>query len=439
MLYCIQRMTSRSLPIAVAGLLLIASNANGRDPQPGETYREFAAHQSGNNWRVTSPNATEPRARRFLPNPEIHLQISTLEGAVRAEALLDRWSGHTGTTEPRLRFNNQAWLDVPPPRSPPGQGDHQRYYFQDNPAIEVPLVHLRQGDNTFQATCSHDNPTGWGQWGLNSLILRVYYDPAKINPVQHAPAGAPPTSGRIVSPARGATIGENPTIRIEATSESGVSRIDVLAWYEGYDENGDGVWQDWHGGYFQPSRGAPAELREHVGTVWRSPFELVWNTRFVPDQQPAAVQLIARVQDSHGLWFVTQPVTGLTLKRQHQSVRLFRASSVPARFAVRNHKTQSCSIPIPPENDLSRVVEAGLHLRTWHGWDGHHQPLKLNELTRAIEGKNHHHDYDIHLIPPGTLLNGDNIFTVSSETREHMLEVQWPGPALMVRFRNADQ
>jgi hypothetical protein len=399
-----------------------------RGPQPGEVYREFASHQGGNDWRVTNPEAKEPRARKHLPNPALPLRIDSLEGAVRAEAVLDRWGGHVGTKRPQIRFNDNAWLDVPPPLDAPGQGNHERYYFQDNPVTAVPLKHLKAGDNTFQGTCSHENPTGWGQWGLYSLILRVYYEPT----------AGPHPAGRIVSPAQDATIGENPTVRIEASSPSGVARVDVLAWYEGYDENGDGVWLDWHGGHFQPVRGYAADLRDHVGTLWRSPYELTWDTRWVPDQPSRAVQLIARIQDSRGTWFVTQPVTGLTLRRQGQSVRLYRTAEVPARFGVRNHATRSCVIPIGSDQDLSRALEAGLHYRTWHGWDGHHKPFRLNDLVHANEGKNHHFDYDIHLIPPAALRTGDNVFTIRSETEEHMLEVHWPGPALTVRFRTGD-
>ncbi|MPY86482.1 MAG: hypothetical protein GEU99_01000 [Luteitalea sp.] len=398
-----------------------------RGLQPGEVYREFASHQGGDDWRVTNPNAEE-RARRHLPNPTLHLSIDSLEGAVRAEAVLDRWSGHIGTKQPRIRFNANAWLDVPPPLAPPGDGDHERYYFQDNPIVAVPLKHLEAGENAFEGTTSHENPTGWGQWGLYSLILRVYYDPSTV----------PHPAGRIISPADGGTIGENPSIRLEASSPSGVARVDVLAWYDGYDENGDGVWLDWHGGYFQPLRGYAADLREHVGTVWRAPYELTWDTRWVPDQEPRAVKLIARIQDSRGTWAVTQPVIGLTLQRRGESVRLYRAADVPPRFGVRNHSTQSCRIPIPPEHDLSQVVEAGLHVRTWHGWDGHHKPFRLNDLVHPNDGKNHHHDYDIHVIPSSALRTGDNVFTISSETEHHMLEVHWPGPALSVRFRTGE-
>jgi hypothetical protein len=303
------------------------ATAAPRGPQPGDVYREFAAHQGGDDWRVTNPAVTVERARRHLPNPVLRITLGDLTGAVRAEAMLDRWGGHVSTKRPQLRFNGREWLGLPPPLKPPGNGDHERYYFQDNPVIDVPLEQLQPGENTFEGTTSHENPAGWGQWGLYSMILRVYYEPAKM----------PHAMGRIVSAERGGTLVENPLVRVDATSPNGVARVDVLAWYEGFDENGDGVWLDWHEAYFQPMRGHAADLREHVGTAWRAPYEIRWDTRWVPDQAPRAVQLIARLQDARGAWFVTDPVADLTLRHEGATVRMYRAAEVPCdlEFATR--------------------------------------------------------------------------------------------------------
>jgi hypothetical protein len=416
---------------AILGLACLLATAvslhaqAARGPQPGDVYREFAAHQGGDAWRVTNPEAEGDRPRRHLPNPVLGFSINTLDGAIRAEAMLDRWSGHVNTRRPQIRFNGKAWLDVPPPLVPPGPGEHEAHYFQDNPVIPVPIEYLKQGANTFEGTTSHMNPKGWGQWGLYSMILRVYYDPAK----------RPHPTGRIVLPREGATFGENPRVDVEASSVQGLARVDVLAWYEGYDENGDGVWLDWHGGNFQAVRGGPADLREHVGTAWRAPYQVTWDTRWVPDQQPRAVKLVARIMDSGGTWTVTRPVENLTLRRDGESVRLYRAGELPVRFGVRNRQVKSCAMAIPAEDDLSQVIEAGLHLRTWHAFDGHHHPFRLNDHSQPNGGKNHHYDYDIHLIPPGALRTGENVFTISSDTEHHMLEVHWPGPALTVRYR----
>ncbi len=422
----------RNLSFFLAAAVVLWNTALNADdlwlgvPPPGSVYVEVATHQDQQDWRVTNPMASDPRPHRHLPNPILTIHLDSLEGAVRAEAILDRWGGHYKTLDPRIRFNGHPWLDVPFPRKPPAKVEPQRQYFHDNPVIPIPLEYLVEGVNSFQATTSHENPEGWGQWGLYSLILRVYYDPEKVS---HP-------SGRIVSPKQGATMGENPTIAIEASSRNGVAQVDVLAWYEGYDENGDGVWLDWHGGNFQPVRGEPADLMEHVGTLWRAPYEITWDTRWVPDQAPGKVKLVARILDSLGTWTVTEPVEGLSLERVGESVQLFKPGPLPERFGVRTGREMKfCMISLPPDLKLYNILEAGLHLRTWHGWDGHHKPFKLNAWSHSVDGKNHHYDYDIHLVPPAELVPGDNRFEVHSETVHHSLEVLWPGPALTVRFQ----
>ena len=95
---------------------------------------------------------------------------------------------------------------------------------------------------------------------------------------------------------------------------------------------------------------------------------------------------------------------------------------------------KACRIRIPDEADLTKATEAVLALRTWHGWDGHHEPLDLNGHRFAIRGKNHHYDYDMLPVPLEALKKGDSVLTIRSNTEHHMLEVLWPGPALIVRY-----
>ena len=395
-----------------------------RGPKPGDVYREFAIHNGGNrNWRVHDPNARAEGAKQFLPNPVLTISVDDLQGAIRAEALLDRWGGHIKTADRKIRFNENAWLDVPTLTTPPeGRADY--YYFEDNPVIDVPLSHLKPGDNTLEGTCGVRDNYNWGQWGLYSLILRVYYDPAT----------QPPVRGRIVSPRPGATLNEDPTIALDCPPNT--QRVVVLAWYDGYDENGDGVYQDWHGGHFQPLRGEPAALADHVGTATRAPWSIKWRTRWVPDQESGSIKLIARIQRDDGTWSVTPPVEGLSLQRAGESVRMYRAKNVPERFGVRMNQRQSCSIAVAKDFDPSKVIEAALALRTWHGWDGHHQPLQLNDHSFPVAGNNHHYAFKYLSVPADAIRPGDNIFAIHSQTEHHMLEVLWPGPALLVRFRN---
>jgi len=395
-------------------------------PRAGDVYKEYILHNSGDRaWRVTSPEARDSGAQKFLPNPIWELEIDDLEGAIRAEVMLDRWGGHLDTTNPAIRFNKQEWLSLAPPSMGNGVSLPENYYFQDNPVIAVPLEHLKEGKNTIEGICGHKKPGGWGQWGLYSLMLRVYFDPTK----------KPHLKGRIVSPLSQQTIEENPVITIAVDKEDQLDRIEVFAWYEGYDENGDGRFLDWHGGWYQPNRNEPAEWRDHVGTVLKAPLQVTWNTRWVPDQPPGQIRLIARIRDKSGTWSVTEEVTGLTLHRPNETVTLHCVRDFPPEFGVRVGQRRSCSIRLPESYNPEAVVEAGLHYRTWHGWDKHHAPYKLNDYERPHEGNNHHYHYHIHSIPPQVLRPGDNIFEIFSETDHHMLEILWPGPALIIRAK----
>ncbi|TWU62150.1 Soluble aldose sugar dehydrogenase YliI precursor [Crateriforma conspicua] len=394
-------------------------------PKPGDVYREYAIHNGGNfDWRVTDPNASAEGAKKFLPNPVLMLAVKDLEHAIAAEVVLDRWGGHAGTSDKRIRFNGNTWIRLPELSTTPKGHSPEKYHSQDNPVVTLPLDHLIQGENRIEATVGPSNQNHWGQWGLYSLILRVYYDPAAKS---HA-------TGRITSPATGSIISDDPLIRVDATKDA--ERVDVLAWYDGYDENGDGIYQDWHVSRFQPWRGQAADLQNHVGTIDPSigQHELRWDTHWVPDQTPESIKLVARIHDDDGTIFVTDVVDGLTLSRESVSVRQYRASDVPESFSVRVGKEKSCRISIDPTAPIERAEEAVLHYRTWEASDAHHEPLRLNGHPHRHEGKNHHYDYDLLPIPVGQLRRGDNRFTIRSETQHHMVEVLWPGPAITVRY-----
>jgi hypothetical protein len=415
-------------PLVKWGLLVAwISSSLPALPEPGEVYREYTTSNGGNNWRITNPAATDPGALAFLPNPILNTSSLDLTHAIRAEAVLDVWGGHVRTINRQLRFNSNEWLDVPRPLLPGTAVVESFYYTQHNPTIAVPLAHLQSGTNTFEGTCAHSFTTGWGQWGLYAITLRIYYDPTKIT--------AP--TGQITSPNSGTTLTENPTIAVAATAAAGIKQVDLIAWYDGYDENGDGITLDWHESRFVENRGAPPVLRHHVGSLTNSPYSLMWDTKSVPDQPVAGLKLVARIQDQTGLWFVTPIVDQLSLERTDFSVRLFGPEDFPPGFGMRTGSIteRSLSIPLPPSIDPTQVAEAGLHYRTWNGWDGYHEPWQLNEFTHPNDGKNHHYDYDIIAVPPSALRSGENTFTIRSNTAEHALEVLAPGPALTLRTR----
>ena len=307
---------------AIVSSAASAAQFLGGGPGPGSVYKEFTFKNNIDNWRVTDPgmNLTKyPEGAAFLPNPKLYLSVDDLAGAVSAEVVIDFWGGHEGTTNKRFRFNYNSWITIPElntlgPCPSPGN----KYIQQLNHLIQVPLSHLKTGSNVFEGT-SGPNGWDWGQWGWYGLILRVYYNSSK-----------PHATGQIASIQSGATFTDNPTITVNTSG--GANRVDVLAYYDGYDTDGDGNFAAYHRNYHRSSFNDPMDIKKHVGTDTSSPFAVTWNTQWVPDQASGAVKLLARIRNGSGYWYVTPEVKNLTLQRNNFSVKHFKPSGVPEKY-----------------------------------------------------------------------------------------------------------
>jgi len=436
------RFPGSCLAVCLASLVASAALAGVRSPAPGEVYREFTVimRNTTKEWRVTDPNAPyvgDPNnsPSTFLPNPKLSFQIPTgqLSGAVRAEAILDYWGGHVGTIGQRLRFNSKPWIAVPSLATTPTAAEC--YTQQWNPAVDVPLAHLREGTNVLEGTSGGQTcfNFGWGQWGWYALTVRVYYDPNRV---------AHPT-GAIVAPGTDATFPDNPTVSVNASGGGGIERVQVLAWYDGPDEDGDGVYLDYHQSYHRPASSTVNDVAHHVWTDTTAPYSGVWNTTLVPDQPRGGIRLVARIKGRNGLWYVTSEVRNLTLSRPNSSVRLFKPFDVPRRFWVRNGSGQrnlSAKLTIPSGLNPKSAVWAKLVVRTWNGIDGaaeagQDHSTKVNGWRVPVTyGANHYYSLDVVDVPPSVLVNGTNTVTFDSQSTHHGIEILWPGPMLLVRF-----
>lgn len=437
----------RSFALAAAVAVTLATSVAAQPvlkaPQSGETYREYVhlATLNGVNWRVTDPNATftspngEPAD--FLPNPTHVLGNLDLAQAVRAEALLDAWGGHVGTTGKQIRFNGNSFQNLPDILGTPGAP--QCYTHQYNPVVPIQLSHLQGTGNNFAATA--DDQTcfsfNWGQWGLYMTVLRVYYDSStKAHP-----------TGAITSHSAGGTISENATIACNPSGGSGgIARVEYFAYYDGYDTDGDGVYQQYHESYSRTRTQSGKVTRNHVGTATSAPWQVQWDTTLVPDQAPGSVKLVARIQDNAGIWHVTPEVTGLTLTRSG-SVKLYKPTNVPQRMWTRdfagNNDGVQCNVTIPASDDLGDAEAAYLLVRTWNGIDGQAEPgedhfTRVNGVSIGDFGEDHFYSYDVIPISPG-LLNSNsspnnNVISFLSESTHHGVEILWPGPAVIVRY-----
>ena len=400
------------LAVLIQGLVFAGFSDGG--PKPGDVYKEFVISMTSQNWRVTDPNMDtqrHPGGAAFLPNPVINFSIDDLQGATRAEVVIDFWEGHEGTTGKKFRFNGNAWINIPEPLG-------TKYMQQVNHLISVPLSNLSAGNNRLEGT-SGPNSWDWGQWGWYGVIVRVYYGSSK-----------PHATGQITSPASNTAFGENPVVT--ASTSGNVSRVDFLASYDGYDTDGDGVFTGYHRDYHRPSWNTPMGIRNHVGTDSASPFSTTWNTQWVPDQATGSIKLVARIRDANGYWYVTPEVTGLSLGRGNSSVKLYKPSGVPQLYWVRNNQTKSSKVNIAT---LSSATSAIMHVPTWDGNDGSDEFYsKVNSWTAPKYGANHFFSYDELPVPLSALKTGENTITFHSSTVHHGIEVIWPGPAIAVRY-----
>lgn len=388
---------------------------------PGAIYKEFAINlYTGNNWRVTEPESPQAGAQEFLPNPILNLTIDDLEGAIRAEALIDVWGGHIGTTGKKIRFNENDWIDIP---EISGLSSPECYMTQYNVIVDLPLEYLVEGVNTFQGTSGPQTCYGfnWGQWGWWVMMVRIYYGPDKAH-----------TGGSILYPESGSVINDYADIKISVDQPERVSQVQVLGKYYGYDENGDGKYHDWHRAYHS------VNIEEHIGSITESPFSLSWNTEYIPDQKPGDISLMARIKDTSGVWYVSEIAEQITLERNSSySVSLYPAVNVPQKYWVRAGAEASSDVEI---SELTNAISANLLHRTWNGSEtqaaggSYHRPLTVNKGKYKVHGNSHNFANSSVEIAVGDLLIGTNAIKYVSDTEHHGIEILWPGPAILVRY-----
>ncbi|MCK5347059.1 MAG: hypothetical protein KAR20_26800, partial [Candidatus Heimdallarchaeota archaeon] len=305
--------------------------------------------KDNNKWRVTDPDAGNEGAQDFLPNPIIYFSIDDLKDADSAKAIIDIWGGHPGTIGKQFRLNDSAWIDIPV--YPTHLDNPQCYMNQYNTEIDIPLEYLVEGENKLEGTsggqsCYNFN---WGQWGWYLFNLRVFYSPKKAHPI-----------GGITKPKTGDTISEFPKIICNASSDTLIEKIEILANYNGYDVDGDNVFFEWHRYYHDRN------IAENVATMYNEPYTAVWNTQMVPDQD-SYISIVARIKDSRGYWYVTEIIDSLILKRnENVSVKIYNSNDIPEKFWVRAGQNKHSYISIP---DTSNAIQAWVHHRTWNGKD----------------------------------------------------------------------
>ena len=417
--------TKSTLALAFLGFILLASTAMAQ-PLPGDVYRDYTWHPnegtgpaSTSIWqRVTGPNATEAGAQAFLPNSVNHLQIDDFEHATHAEISLEVLNVHPGTVGHKVRMNGNSWLPIPFSPLVPGSAGTGlpalEYHTMQYPTIPVSLSSLVDGDNTFEFTAANGTSfaSRWPQWISYGATVRVYYDESlKSHP-----------TGQISSHSNGGTVGENEVFQATTSSSTPIQQVDFVGKYTDFNWKGDGNYRQWQ------DQTLYSDVRNHIGSDSQAPYGVAWQNSWIPDQD-VPMEVSARIVDNSGLTYVTPSVTGLDLDRSY-SIEMIKPHDVPKKWGTRAGNTDTAKINV--NSDLSDATAARITLGTWNGVAANEIGLNNQFLTTNV-GKNHDLSYDSINVPVNLIQQGNNVFHTFSNTIHHGIDVQWPGPVMMIR------
>lgn len=385
----------------------------------GEIFKEYTYSQM---WNERDPGATNASAKRFRWQQEKVLGDVDLDGAIRAELAVEYWGGHLGTTEQKFRVNGNDWILLPQPEGTPTPPMAYHRTLLGNPPVAVPLTALKAGRNVFQFACGPQLKQwnfGWGWYLIYAFTLRVYYDDSK-----------PHVSGTVVFPYAGATVGDSPVLVVQPDQPgSSIRQVDFIGFYEDFDWEGNGRFQDWH---YQLRSG---KIAHHLGTAVKEPYAAEWDTSWVPDQR-ASIAIRARITASDGTTYLTPETGGITLARPSRSVTMYPARNVREAFGSYRTQTATCEIEIP--DDLAKARAARLVLSTWSGEEL--SEIGLNDKTVAESlGQYINYSYDSFAVPLRFLRQGTNTFFALSTADYHKAEINWPGPALFIERSSTDE
>lgn len=480
-------------PQDVAASELIQNN-NNNGFGPGDVYREYPfggrTDECGQD-AVDRGDCTSVRWNpRNIYDPQVleNPRFSQIDktNATRAEMAVEFWGGHIGTAQQQVSVNpnpanftpppgdpdglppglsNVDWLDIPQPQVAPGE--KSVCYFRNvmgRSIVPIELGDLRDDQrNTFRFRGGRQDRDcqgtfSWGLYYIYAFRVRVYYNDSVPHP-----------TGRITSPSNGATIGESPIITVDTSnSPVPVERVDLIAKYNDFDWDGNGVFREWQYRFehyvdrLEDSDRNDQDaqdgilLRRHVGSRISAPYVFAWDTTWIPDQdQP--VELMARIRGTNGVYYMTEAVS-VNFERDGRSVRMFTVDpeDMTENFGVRQGRTtKDTQINVTRANPLSGAARGRLEMSTWAGTPDFNDSRERNSftrinlngtevinITRGSSQRNrlgrvyNYGDVELNLREEAfeTIEQGKNEFEIISNRASHAFEIHWPGPAIKIDY-----
>jgi hypothetical protein len=332
------------------------------------------------------------------------------------------WGGHPGTTARAFSINGSPAYHIPDP-SPAEKNCTYSY-----PEVMIDPAQLRTGSNIVQFSCEKGR-SFWGHFILDNTCLRLALKPdAELLASRKLAA----FEGGILA-TRDASQPE--LIKLALACPPGytghIASVEYQGYYKGFDENGNGLWQDWHGftKYRQPEG--------VIAVATNPPFSTEWDVSMIPDQGEAMrVRARLRFTGVKDLYYETPAMEGITIPGRTDAVVSLVHPDKPRSHWSRNWSTQECVLVVgPPPGQIERTQ---LHVCIWDGGKGSiAEPFTLNGHPLEIAGSGRHDLlYRVVDVPPDVLRAGTNTIQLVSDTEHHGIEVCYPGYAIVIRTRS---
>ncbi len=358
----------------------------------------------------------------------IDLEIGDdISGAIAAVVYVDLWRNRVSNSS-RFTINNG-------PQFRPTVGSN----FSRTPfTATVPLTQLQTGTNVFRFQESN------GAYHVHDVMIRVYYDTS--NPIVGAPGSdvTPPTGqltsvgvpgGPTLNPAVGGTLDVDANQVTLTATATDAKYVEFHAYYDGFDEDNDGVTRDWHnflrnnygpGGVEAKANGATIG---HIGTDSTAPYQVTWNLPDVVSQ--SGVKFKIRVVDQSGN--VVEAPGGasadFTLARSYsvESYTIPNFQDQPLYFNGTFPLVASDEIDLP--TDLNGATRALLIGNYWSNPD-----ISINNRppVRAFAGNADTWDTSTVELAPTALRAGSNTLTWTYHPPGFGAMIEGPGPMIVI-------
>ena len=359
--------------------------------------------------------------------------------AIRAEVYMDIWRGRVPSS---VRYN----LNGGETRIPDVGAEFSRTPYIE----ELPLSELNAGENVINLWRSG------GQYHIHDIAVRIYHSANR--PLLENGLPIEPPQAQLVSiedddsihfdlSVGGELFIENDKLTLTAFASGDARFIEFHAFYEGYDEDNDGLNQDWHNrtrNNWHPGGRNPqltGGTIDHIGTLAVTSsgnYSIDWDVSLIPAQ--ANVRFKVRVVDGDGNVrdAAGGPTSGFQLKRTETTVKTYTIENfVDGVLQAGGSQPPELYRSITLPEDLSIYSDATVIASYWSNpllsINGNPAFYAFDDCAGIpCNNTNAHWQLSVRTIPISYLQGGDNLLHYQHNAGFGEF-IEKPGPMIVLR------